>query len=630
MANHLYLSPMYTSKFIKQQCKINFSELLNTVRLNRSMEDLIYSEESITKIALENGFASVAAYNKVFKDNYQMTPSEFRKQRRPRQSLDSEKEKQAKALVERKIEEFLEGHGDVRERESDKLREELDLEGQAAGEWDNSCCRMINAGAAADLLDSSVQEQILSYKDRLGVEYVRFWDIYAPEMHMDIHAPGDRQNYSRLNMVTDFLVKHHLKPYIELGFKPMRLLRTTGRAIKELERDQSFDSEEEMREFYRGLIRNFTNRYGSKEVLGWYFEYWEKTNVKYTRLNSYDYTTMAAESHKDYFHSFSLIAGALRERLPEARVGGGGFPVRLYGENGFAQMLTVWKQEPERPDFISLSCYPYIQEMENNCYYEKRTSDFKFVLHSIEMARNAMEKADFPERELHISEYSLSLSNRNLVNDSCLKGAFLVYNAIACMGRAKLMGHWLFTDAYASEQDARGPLFGGNGLLTKDGITKPAYYAMEFLNKLSKRVLKVHPNYLITRSERGSVRFVCHNMKKPNYHYYMTEEDSFEIQDMTAILEDRECLSIHVKMSHIQDGTYLIKRNRLNQSRGSVQDKWVDLNMETNLTMREMEYLRSASVSSISIEQAEAKEDTLEFDIRLEPNEIQYIHILQK
>lgn len=137
-------------------------------------------------------------------------------------------------------------------------------------------------------------------------------------------------------------------------------------------------------------------------------------------------------------------------------------------------------------------------------------------------------------------------------------------------------------------------------------------------------------NYLITRSERGSVRFVCHNMKKPNYHYYMTEEDSFEIQDMTAILEDRECLSIHVKMSHIQDGTYLIKRNRLNQSRGSVQDKWVDLNMETNLTMREMEYLRSASVSSISIEQAEAKEDTLEFDIRLEPNEIQYIHILQK
>lgn len=44
------------------------------------MEDLLYTNESIMKIAMDNGFASVAAYNKTFKEKYAMTPSEFRRQ----------------------------------------------------------------------------------------------------------------------------------------------------------------------------------------------------------------------------------------------------------------------------------------------------------------------------------------------------------------------------------------------------------------------------------------------------------------------------------------------------------------------------------------------------------------------
>ena len=80
----------------------------------------------------------------------------------------------------------------------------------------------------------------------------------------------------------------------------------------------------------------------------------------------------------------------------------------------------------------------------------------------------------------------------------------------------------------------------------------------------------------------------------------------------------------------MKDGIYSIKRNRLNRSYGSVQDKWGDLNMESDLTMREMEYLKMVSVSAISIQQAETRDHSLEFDVELEPNEIQYIHILMK
>lgn len=630
IANHLFLSPTYVSKYIKQRCGINFVELLSTVRLSRAMEDLVYSDDSIMKIALENGFASVAAYNKIFKKTYHMTPSEFRKEKRSGSAELNEQKQKQEILIKKKVEEYFERNPHNETLETLEVVASVDMEGLGAGEWDGYCCKMINAGTAMDLINSIFQEQILSSIDRLGFQYVRFWDIYAHEMFIDIHAPRGQHNYSRLNAVTDFLVKNHLKPYIELGFKPIRILKTTHKAVKDIEREQQFFSEEEMWAFYNDLINNFVGRYGADEVQNWYFEYWERMNIKYNTLESYHYTAMAEEGHKDYFHRFTIIANAFRECLQQVRIGGGGFPIRLYGENGFAQILTVWNREKEKPDFISLNCYPYIQEKEANFYYEKKTTDLEFVRHNLEMARNAIQKANFPTEEIHVTEYSLSLSNRSIINDSCLKGAFLVYNAISCIGKAKMFGHWLFTDAYADEQDTGVVLFGGCGLFTKDGITKPGYFAFEFLNRLYKKLLQIHPNYIISCNEKGSVRIVCHNMKKPNYNYYMTEEDCFQIKDISTLMENRELMTIHLKIDHVKDGLYTIKRNQLNRNYGSVQDKWEELNMEPNLTIREMEYLKAASASKISIQQLNVKNNKLEIDIELEPNEIQYIHILLK
>lgn len=272
---------------------------------------------------------------------------------------------------------------------------------------------------------------------------------------------------------------------------------------------------------------------------------------------------MQAENHKSYFRQFSLIAGSFRSVFPDIKIGGGGFPIRLYGENGFAQILTVWKQEKEKPDFLSLNCYPYIMEYEQGRYYEKRTTDMDFVRHNIDAARKALDLADFPEVELHVSEYSFSLSNRNMINDSCLVGGFLVQNAIACLGKAKLMGYWLFSDIYSEAKDTSTFLFGGCGLLSKTGVLKPSCYALDFLNRLYETVISVHPNYIITRSGRGSVRIVCHNMKKLNFQYHMTAEDEIRIQNIPAMLEDREYLTVRIRLEHMKEGNYKIRKNQL-------------------------------------------------------------------
>ncbi len=632
IAKNLYLSGTYVSKYIKQKCGINFMELLNSVRLSHAMEDIMYSDDSVMKVALENGFASLTAFNRVFKQAHHQTPSEFRRQYKNRKEQLKEEHKREQKLVCERVEQYLERSPGqcITDREERTLDAFIDMHAKTENTWNQYACLLINAGTAADLLNAGIQKQILDDQEQLGFLYVRFWDIYDPQLYLNIHSQTEKQNFSRIDAVTDFLTEHQLKPYIELGFKGKRIIRSMHKTVRADLRQDFFENEEEMSRFYRTLFGHFIKRYGSWEVRQWYFEYWEKPVWFQGQNAALQYSEMDEASHREYFRQFHIIAGALREQLPEAKIGGAGFPVRIYGGDSFAGMLALWKQEIQKPDFLSLSCYPYLQEKKNGVCYEKRLSDLSFVRYGIETAAKAVKKSGFPKVPIHVTEYSFSLSSRNVLNDSCMKAAYLLHNAIDCMGKAELMGQYFYSDAFADACDTGTILFGGNGFLTKDGIPKPGYFAMEFLNQLYPAVQLKHSNYLITKNSRGSLRMVCHNLKKPNAGYYLTDEDALEMKDISHIINDREYLKIRLKIQGAKDGIYIVKTSLVNSHHGSIQDKWIEMNMESDLTRKELNYLRTGSISSISIKEADCRDGCLEIEMDLEPNEIRYVHICRK
>ena len=54
------------------------------------------------------------------------------------------------------------------------------------------------------------------------------------------------------------------------------------------------------------------------------------------------------------------------------------------------------------------------------------------------------------------------------------------------------------------------------------------------------------------------------------------------------------------------------------------------MNMESDLTPKEMTYLSMCSNSDISIRQYESEDGCINLEWEMEPNEIRYIHIYQK
>ena len=107
LAKKLYLSNAYLSKYIKKHFGLSFLEYVNNVRLFHAVDELVYSEKKITRIALDNGFPTTAAFNKAFKEIYNMTPSAYRStvHKEERQSENEE----SKQELDQRVKEYLEG-----------------------------------------------------------------------------------------------------------------------------------------------------------------------------------------------------------------------------------------------------------------------------------------------------------------------------------------------------------------------------------------------------------------------------------------------------------------------------------------------------------------------------------------
>ena len=63
LASQLYLSVGYLSRFFKKNYGMNFAAYLANVRLYHAVDDLLYTEQPVTRIAYDNGFSNVTVFN---------------------------------------------------------------------------------------------------------------------------------------------------------------------------------------------------------------------------------------------------------------------------------------------------------------------------------------------------------------------------------------------------------------------------------------------------------------------------------------------------------------------------------------------------------------------------------------
>ena len=619
LASRLYLSSAYLSKYIKQQLGVNFVELLNKTRLSHAAERLTHTDETIAQVALDVGFSNLASFNRNFKEKYGMTPSAYRRALRPTEGVPAMAMEPLAAL------DHPESTGALKDdpRYADTmLYEEIFVEnGGASGvltsrPWN----RTINIGAAQELLHSDVQAHVLELKNRLHFRYVRFWDIYSPGMYLDVHEPGQVYNFSRLDRVLDFLVDNHLVPHMEVGNKPKKLMRAMrDDMLVPKKGDSPFKSPEMIRYFFSALMRHLIRRYGAEVLDKWVFEYWmeEDEDRACDQWHSYN-----EEMVREYLEHFSVLAQTVRWFGTNLKVGGGGFSLR-YGREWFEYIIREWAGREQTPSFVSLYIYPYALREDDICL-NNRVLRPDYVRSCLEFARAVLEREKLSVR-LVVTEWNFTVFNRNLMNDSVHKGAWMVKNLMDCMGLAEIMAYWTGSDLYAECNDQTDFISGNVGLMTRDGIKKPVWYAIEFMNSLERFICKKTDNVIVTRGKYKNFKIVCHNFKAPNYRYYLKPEDEITLEDMAQFFDDRRFLRVYFELPVLPDDTYRIKFLRVSQSHGSVLDAWAAMCRPEYMDGADIDYLKKQCVPQITVRTYKEKNGKIAFTTMLEPDEIQLI-----
>ncbi len=78
IASHVFLSPNYLSTKFKEETKISLADYINKTKIEESKYLLLYSNTSISDIALTFNFCNQSYYTNLFKKYNQFTPKEFR------------------------------------------------------------------------------------------------------------------------------------------------------------------------------------------------------------------------------------------------------------------------------------------------------------------------------------------------------------------------------------------------------------------------------------------------------------------------------------------------------------------------------------------------------------------------
>ncbi len=613
VAGEIFMSDSAFSRYFKKHAGVNYSEYLTNVRLHKAAMQLLQTENTLTQIALDNGFADLAMFSKSFKKYYMVSPSEYKRTQTDK--------KQGRMPEQSGINEIREYHSRlvrfVDERKNKNvsgiLKKHVSVNTSVFEKYNKIWNIAINIGEASDLLMADMQKNVIKLKKDLGFGYVRIVNIFGWNMHIRQDRQHRRLSFDLLDNVIDFMLDNEIRPILEFGDKPRRLTLDIDRIIPLENGRPVFESAVEARWLIEEFIEHIEKRYGRDETEKWIFEFW------------YDKRDRNL-SEDDYLDMFDMAYHAVKSHMPGAQLGGCGLELGA----DVSALLGKWHNSHERPDFISAAAFPYISQIDELNYANEnkiRSTDIHFMYNELQKLKASLTAAGMNNVPVMLTEWNLCMSDRNFYNDSCAKAAQMLMNMTECINEMQLGAYLFGTDLNSRYYDTSADFYGGAGLLTKNMLTKPSFYAVQFMGRLGNVLLQHGDGYIVTRTEKGEFIILMFNYKKFNYNYYTRRENEIRAEDLHRLFSDDDPIKIELELSGISNGQYQVKTENLGINSGGFISAWTDLGESSVLDKSEIEYLKRISVPKIRIRRQNAQGGRLVVSEILEAHDIRFIKI---
>jgi methylphosphotriester-DNA--protein-cysteine methyltransferase len=320
-----------------------FADYVINLRVRTSLNLLRDTEQNLTQVAMNCGFSTSAAFNRAFKKVTGMMPSEYRKKYQI-----SPEAREAVAKNEKEIREELRKKGYQYNNQDHMQKVELDLLDLNPVSYKTSWNECVNIGSLNELSRANTQFHVLHLQEHLRFKYVRVWNVFSEKMMISDGRTRGNYNFDLINQTLDFMVAHHIKPFMDLGRRPDAAVRSEGDEIYYNEEYISFASRGLWEDLLASFAKEIVSRYGIEEVSTWIFELTRDFHEKETKIYE--------DPAYDFFDAWKFTYRTIREIIPGAQIGG--ISTVIESDREFAyKFYNRCVKENCIPDFVSFFMY---------------------------------------------------------------------------------------------------------------------------------------------------------------------------------------------------------------------------------------------------------------------------------
>ncbi|QHQ60269.1 helix-turn-helix domain-containing protein [Anaerocolumna sedimenticola] len=595
LAGTVYLSPSYLSHFFEKNMNISITNYLTKIRIEHSIDFLLNTDYSIEKIAELCGFSNPRSYASFFRKQYNKLPSQFRKEKKgeylPLDRLDPAQNSSYLNLDKYdffgKLSTYLNNTDTKNDMELYNVKVNIgNISTRVTVPFTNPALTFCSVGRAQEILYRNIQEMLIIQQKEIGFRYIKFHGIFddALMVYREDSTGNPVLNFNMVDEILDFLLSIQLYPLIQFSFMPKALAKTPE---KEFFAVPFIMSEPKDYTKWEYLVTQFTehilNRYGLSETSNWIFTFWNET------LSNFPFDFKNREIS---LQLYKVTRNTVKKVNPLFQFANTSYINSSMSSDTLQYVLTYMEDNDCKPDVYLFHFYPTtnshwnkLKEFDHDTFMEYISNNSPALNNDpdafgtyLDMLNDKL--PDRSKKPLYITEWNLSPSHRELLNDTCYAAAYFIRNILINYNKADSFCHWSLSD-WMEELSFPSQLFhGGVGHFTKNGIKKPAYYSYLFLSKLKEELVAQGDSYFITKNKNNeNYSIILYNYCQFSDLYSKGLNFNFSYTSRYEVFPDESKKELKFSLSGMENGEYRVTEEIVNRNYGSCYDKWVEMGL---------------------------------------------------
>ena len=363
--------------------------------------------------------------------------------------------------------------------------------------FNNNAAYCVGTGRMGLAMQKEYLDQLKMAQKEAGFSHIRGHGLFCDDM--SIYQPTmdeegnwhDAYCFTYLDRVMDAYKEAGIRPFLELGFMPSRMASGTQTIFYWKGNTTPPKDDTQWANLVKATLKHLADRYGYEEVSSWPAEVWNEPNLPGFWENA---------DEEKYHHLYAVTAKAVKEVLPEMKVGGPAVCGGPVTPDWIRNFLTFCRDEKLPLDFVTRHAY-----MGNNpehhgryLYHEMRAVEDTYA----EMKGTREIIDSFPEyrgMDMHITEFNTSYNPFCPIHDTNLNAVYIA-GLLACLGDvAASYSYWTFGDVFEEMGVPSRPFHGGFGMIADQLIPKPTLWTFAFFNNLKGEAVYRDENAIIVR-----------------------------------------------------------------------------------------------------------------------------------